>query len=101
MGCGIRTDSPCWAIPEAPEPVAAASPCPDCADRPCLQRCPVGAFDGADYDVERCVNYLHRDPRALCHESGCIARYACPVAPALRYLPEQGRFHLRAFLELR
>ena len=89
------------AIPGAPQPVEARSPCHGCKDRPCLGRCPVGAFDGSGYDVDRCADYLRRDPQAACHDSGCLARYACPVAPALRYLPQQGRFHLRAFLDAR
>ncbi len=80
------------------EPPATASPCLSCADQPCLKRCPVGAFDGKGYDVPACSGYLHDNPLADCHAIGCLARYACPVAPELRYLPEQGRFHLQAFL---
>ena len=82
-------------------PLAAVSPCVECADKPCLQRCPVGAFDEAGYDVEGCASYLKQTPMAECHALGCLARYACPVAPELRYLPAQGRFHLQAFLEAR
>lgn len=82
-------------------PAAAASPCVDCADKPCLQRCPVGAFDESGYDVERCASYLQQTPLAECHALGCLARYACPVAPELRYIPAQGRFHLQAFLDAR
>jgi hypothetical protein len=77
---------------------AAASPCIDCSDKPCLRRCPVDAFDGSGYDVEACAGYLRQMPLAECHALGCLARYACPVAPGLRYVPEQGRFHLQAFL---
>lgn len=80
---------------------SAPSPCIDCADKPCLQRCPVDAFDGNGYDVEACAGYLRQTPLAECHALGCLARYACPVAPGLRYLPEQGRFHLQAFLRAR
>ncbi len=82
----------------AQAPVEAESPCLSCVDKPCLQRCPVGAFDANGYDVPACSNYLHATPLAECHALGCLARYACPVAPELRYLPEQGRFHLQAFL---
>jgi hypothetical protein len=70
----------------------------DCSDKPCLRRCPVDAFDGSGYDVEACAGYLRQMPLAECHALGCLARYACPVAPGLRYVPEQGRFHLQAFL---
>lgn len=77
---------------------AGPSPCLDCSDQPCLQRCPVGAFTGSRYDVDACVRYLESTPLAECHRLGCMARYVCPVAPQLRYLPEQARFHLQAFL---
>ena len=84
-----------------PAPVSAISPCAECVDKPCLRRCPVGAFDEAGYDVEGCASYLKQTPLAECHALGCLARFACPVAPELRYLPAQGRFHLQAFLEAR
>lgn len=77
------------------------SPCIACRDKPCLETCPVGAFDGKAYDVDACAAYLAETPAAGCHQTGCLARLACPVAPQLRYLPEQGAFHLRAFLENR
>ncbi len=79
----------------------AKSPCISCDAKPCLHRCPVDAFDGSGYDVDRCANYLQQTPQAECHSTGCIARYACPVAPDLSYSAEQGRFHLQAFLNLR
>lgn len=78
-----------------------ASPCLGCVDKPCLHTCPVDAFDGAGYDVERCAGYLRQTPAAACSRQGCLARYACPVAPELRYVAAQGQFHLRAFLEAR
>ena len=77
------------------------SPCLGCSDKPCLTTCPVNAFDGQAYDVDACAAYLVETPSAGCHASGCLARLACPVAPQLRYLPEQGAFHLRAFLHNR
>jgi hypothetical protein len=78
-----------------------ASPCLDCADKPCLHTCPVAAFDANGYAVERCADYLRQTPQAQCHQQGCLARYACPVAPELRYVAAQGRFHLRAFVQAR
>ncbi len=83
------------------EPPRVASPCLDCADQPCLRRCPVDAFDGSGYDVPACSGYLFDTPLAECHALGCLARYACPISPELRYRPEQGRFHLQAFLAAR
>ncbi len=82
----------------APPGPAVAPPCLACAARPCLNTCPVGAFDGSGYAVDACAGYLDNTPAAACHDGGCLARLACPVAPELRYLPAQGRFHLRAFL---
>jgi hypothetical protein len=77
------------------------SPCLDCAGKPCLHTCPVAAFDANGYAVERCSDYLQQSPQAECHQQGCLARYACPVAPELRYVAAQGRFHLRAFVQAR
>jgi len=82
---------------KAAEP--AASPCLACADRPCLQTCPVNAFTASGYDDARCAAYLRQTPAAECHGRGCLARLACPLAPELRYRPEQGAFHLQAFLD--
>ena len=79
----------------------ATSPCVVCSDQPCLRQCPVDAFDGKAYAADACAGYLQSTPGAECHALGCMARFACPVAPGLRYLPEQGRFHLRAFLAAR
>ncbi|HKJ52382.1 MAG TPA: hypothetical protein VKB27_12805 [Gammaproteobacteria bacterium] len=78
-----------------------AMPCLDCADQPCLHRCPAEAFTGNGYDVDACADYLMSTPRAECHALGCMARNACPAAPHLRYLPAQSSFHLRAFLQAR
>lgn len=82
-------------------PPAASSLCIDCTAKPCLHACPVGAFDESGYDVERCAGYLTQAPLAECHAGGCLARLACPIAPELRYIPAQGRFHLQAFLGAR
>ncbi len=82
----------------APARSPADSPCLGCETKPCLHRCPVDAFDSNGYDVERCRNYLRQTPQAQCHETGCLARYACPIAPDLAYTADQGQFHLKAFL---
>jgi hypothetical protein len=86
---------------EVPATSAVESPCLDCVDKPCLHTCPVAAFDANGYGVERCSDYLQQSPQAECHQQGCLARYACPIAPELRYVAAQGRFHLRAFVQAR
>ena len=79
-------------------PVAArASPCDDCAARPCLAGCPVGAFTAQGYDVAACVGHLDGAPRGDCLAVGCRARRACPVGPAYRHAPEAAAFHMAAF----
>ena len=75
------------------------SPCLDCDSKPCLHTCPVGAFDANGYNVKCCADYLRQTADAECHQQGCLARYACPIAPELGYVAAQGRFHLRAFLQ--
>jgi hypothetical protein len=77
--------------------VARPRPCDTCAERPCLRACPVGAFDGARYDVAACVAHLDSGRGDACFERACLARAACPVGRTLRYEPDAARFHLRAF----
>ena len=86
-----------FGLPASPD--SAESPCLDCDAKPCLNTCPVDAFDVSGYDVARCARYLQETPQAKCHQQGCLARFACPIAPEFRYLAEQGRFHLEAFLQ--
>ena len=86
---------------EASKVAAVESPCLSCVSQPCLNTCPVDAFDANGYAVDRCAEYLKRTPQADCHSSGCMARYACPVAREYRYTPQQNQFHLSAFLAAR
>jgi hypothetical protein len=76
-----------------------AHPCESCAGRPCLTACPVGAFTGTSYDVERCVDHIAGPNGRRCMEDGCLARRACPIGRPFVYGPEQARFHMDAFLE--
>jgi hypothetical protein len=80
---------------------AAVSPCLACELKPCLHTCPVDAFDPGGYAVDICADYLRKTPQAACHQRGCLARHACPVATEFRYIDAQGSFHLRAFLQAR
>ncbi len=78
------------------QPAPANHPCDFCLDKPCLSACPVGAFDGTGFAVNRCRNYLANDAFE-CLDRGCKARLACPVGPEHAYLPDQQRFHMNAF----
>ncbi|MBA8878591.1 4Fe-4S dicluster domain-containing protein [Phyllobacterium myrsinacearum] len=72
-------------------------PCDSCVEKPCLHTCPVDAFDGTGFAVDRCRSYLARPEGALCMGGGCLARLACPVGQEHAYMPDQQRFHMAAF----
>ena len=96
-----------------PRPVRKSiQPCDSCVEKPCLSACPVNAFSGSSFAVQACRSYLDSSSssdsdssgslppgsyRPNCMADGCAARNACPVGAELRYLPEQVRFHMRAF----
>jgi len=82
-------------------PVQGDSPCLSCKDQPCLTACPVEAFDGQAFAVQRCSTHLHSPAGTQCMETGCQARNACPVAAELRYAPAQKAFHMAAFARAR
>jgi hypothetical protein len=74
------------------------SPCSSCVAKPCLSRCPVGAFTGADYLVSTCADYLGTSAGGTCLEEGCLARHACPIGQETPPSPDQANFHMSAFL---
>ncbi len=74
-----------------------ASPCESCADKPCLTACPVGAFSTAGYDVPLCISHMKTSQGQPCHDGGCQARIACPVAKDRQYPEDQRAFHAAAF----
>ena len=82
-------------------PEQGESPCLRCADQPCLNACPVDAFDGQAFAVQRCNTHLHSPSGSHCMEAGCVARNACPVGAELRYAPAQKAFHMAAFARAR
>lgn len=71
--------------------------CDQCQLQPCLNRCPVNAFDGTRYDVKTCFDYLQDNPDSVCHTSGCQARDACPEGELSHYTVEQKKFHMTQF----
>lgn len=70
-------------------------PCENCAGRPCLGACPVGAFSRDGYDAATCRSHVNSSMD--CAIQGCHARNACPVGGAYRYRAEVQRFHMKAF----
>jgi len=73
-------------------------PCAACASKPCLSTCPVGAFSADGFDIDACARHVRSASGADCRERGCRARRACPVGAAFRYVDDQARFHMAAFL---
>lgn len=84
-----------------PERHVVASPCDSCAERPCLDTCPVGAFSENGYDVPACADHVDSPAGLGCLGEGCEARRACPVGRDYVYEPHQARFHMEAFLRAR
>jgi len=84
-----------------PACVPHTSPCASCATKPCLQSCPVNAFQPGTYHPDRCDSHLRSTPVGGCRQQGCAARLACPIGRAYAQAPEQAQFHLEAFLRSR
>jgi hypothetical protein len=79
-------------------PVLSQNPCDYCADRPCLNSCPVAAFSAGAYDVPACAAHLRQPEGGDCLNQGCRARRACPIGRDYHYAPAQAHFHMAAFL---
>jgi ferredoxin len=94
----VEADDRASLLPGADAALPDANPCLACIDQPCLHACPVQAYDGQQFAQERCRAHVRDDATQTCLNSGCQARNACPVAPLLRYVPAQARFHMQAFL---
>lgn len=84
------------ALPAIPE---MAHPCDDCATKPCLSTCPVGAVTPAGYEVKACAMHVAGAAGADCRLGGCLARRSCPVGRDLIYPPRTMAFHMTAFLK--
>jgi len=80
-------------------PPPGRNPCRNCADKPCLTACPVGALNAQmEYDVQRCKTHISHPEGSTCLTKGCLVRRACPVSQDYARLPEQSAFHMRSFL---
>lgn len=77
-------------------PVPPPRPCDACA-APCLHACPVGALDGAGYNVPRCHVFLDTGAGTDCMTGGCVVRRACPVSQSHARLAEHSAYHMRQF----
>jgi hypothetical protein len=106
LGLGIHADYGLWHAYRAAlmfkvafdiPPSRSRSPCETCADKPCLSACPVDAFTGSFYEVERCVDHIASPAGQDCMAEGCLARRACPIGLPFRYQSAQSRFHMEAF----
>jgi hypothetical protein len=73
------------------------SPCDACAAKPCLGACPAGSFGADGFDSRSCHAHLDTREGGACLDLGCQARNACPIGRKHRYLPDQIRFHMRAY----
>ncbi|MCG8668999.1 MAG: hypothetical protein MI867_06265 [Pseudomonadales bacterium] len=67
------------------------SPCVECATKPCVERCPVGAVSVDGFDADACMQY-RKSPQSACRHT-CLARVACPVGSQHRYSDEQLHYH--------
>lgn len=72
------------------EPLAAASPCERCVERPCVAACAPRALRGG-FDLAACTGW-RLAPGSSCREQ-CLARSACPVGGAYRYGSAQIAYH--------
>lgn len=81
-------------IQEAGKPIHL---CDLCDGKPCLNSCPVDAFDGAGFDYAGCVAHVRGASGGICRDQGCIARNACPQARQWRYPAQVQAFHQKAF----
>ena len=72
------------------------SPCLDCADRPCLRTCPVGAVQASGFARDDCRRHVRTVPGNACRTGGCLARLSCPVGRSYHYGAEQASFHMDA-----
>ena len=86
---------------DLPQREPGQSPCENCAARPCLAACPVGAFTAAGYDVAACAAWLSSGAGGACLSGGCLARRACPVGREYTQAPAEAAFHMAAFLAAR
>ncbi|WP_407692415.1 4Fe-4S dicluster domain-containing protein [Rhabdonatronobacter sediminivivens] len=83
------------ALPPAPPK---PSPCKSCAEKPCLNACPVGALGRADgYDTAACHGFLDTRTGMDCMNAGCAVRRACPLSQSYGRISAQSSYHMSLF----
>lgn len=75
-------------VPTAP--LVSTSPCPACASRICVSRCPANALSDG-FNLSACLDY-RRQPGSACQDR-CLARNSCPVGEVHRYSDAQISYH--------
>ena len=83
---------------DLPAPLKDPSPCDSCANKPCLNACPVDAFRPA-FSPETCVEHVAGAKGEPCQTRGCLARRACPVGRDWSYDLEPAAYHMAAVVE--
>jgi len=77
---------------------AGIHPCDNCASKPCLSTCPVGAFTTGGFAFEACMEHLRSSQGGVCLAGGCLARNACPIGTRYCYPAEVQAFHMAKFV---
>ena len=85
---------------DLPHASIGAHPCETCVAKPCLDACPVQAFDGKDYNISACGAHVNTGANS-CMDGGCLARLSCPVGVQYQYAKPQAQFHMKAFAQAR
>ena len=83
---------------DLPPSASAPSPCDTCANKPCLNACPVDAFRPA-FSPETCVDHVAGPRGDPCQSRGCLARRACPVGRDWAYDLDAAAYHMAAVVE--
>ena len=85
-------------IVSMPVPLATAHLCDSCADKPCLNACPVNAHSHVAFDYRACLAYAGGPDGTPCRKGGCLDRNACPYGTDYRYPRDVQAFHMASFL---
>jgi len=99
LPAGVNDPQSLYPVEHAQTVKPAVDICASCDGQPCLQACPVRAFDGQTFLPDACCAHLKTPAgQSSCMQSGCAARRACPVGRPYQYEPEHAAFHMQAFL---